>query len=187
VEYEANPSILGIVEKVKHLVEIIEFPTHKQKCIDKLFDLKVQLTNEYLRNGGVEKIPSVNLLNDSLNFSPHNPNTHTSRIKAFMNCILTKHCTPPVLHQEIMTEYESFIQKDIFFDQIKIDTEKQIDELFEKYKNSTDFIFRGQREASWRLYNTMQREWIYNKYEGKKFYASVLKTDDRNRKTKIYL
>jgi ribosomal protein L30 len=195
VEHEANPTILGMAEKVKHLVEIIEFSTQNQIILqktekvtqvnkDKFFDLKVQLTNEYLRNGGVERIYDENLLEDLLHSDLSNPNTHTSKIKAFMNCILMNHRMPPTLSQDYITEYASFTQKDLFFDQIKIETEEQIDKLFEKYNNSNNFIFRGQREASWRLYNTMQREWLNGKYEGKKEYASVLKQMIETRKQK---
>ena len=142
---------------------------------DTYFDLKYQLGNEYLRNGGTEKLTSLDLVNDLINFNYNDTNTHTSRIKAFLNTIFMMNSTAPPVLQDVMNEYKSFVQKEIFFDQIQIDTEEQIDELLEKYKDSKDYIFRGQREAAWRLYNTIQRSWILDKYEGKHDFTSVLK------------
>jgi hypothetical protein len=143
---------------------------------DELFDLKLQLANEFLRNGGTEGIYDVGLLQDLIDFNRHDEITHTSRLKAFINAIFMMNITPPpVLLDNNMNEYKSFVQKDIFFDQIKIDTEEQINELFDRYKDTKDYIFRGQREAAWRLYNTIQRSWIFNKYEGKHDYVSTLK------------
>lgn len=142
---------------------------------DEYFDLKYQLGNEYLRNGGTQKLTNVDLINDLMNFNYHNPATHTSRIKAFLNTIFFKNQKPPIVKDNEMAEYISFLQKSIFFDQVKIDTEKQIDELFEKYKDTSDYIFRGQREASWRLYNTIQRSWICENYNNEFNFSSVLK------------
>jgi ribosomal protein L30 len=183
VEHEATPSILGMVEKVKYLVEleVVESSIYltdnqqKQEDVDKLFDLKIQLTNEYLRNEGIKKINDKALLEDIINFNRYDKKTHTSRLKTFMNVIFYDNCQPPLVQKNIMDEYCSFIQKKLFFDQIKIDTEEQIDELFEKYKDTKDFIFRGQREASWRLYSTIQRKWILGNHERIKDFPIVLK------------
>lgn len=142
---------------------------------NELFELKLQLANEFLRNGGMEGIYDVALLEDLINFNRHDEATHTSRLKAFINATYMMNLTPPLVLKDHMDEYSSFVQKERFFDQIKIDTKEEIDELFEKYKNTKDYIFRGQREASWRLYNSIQRIWILNKYEGKYDYVSTLK------------
>src|SRR5690606_11181858 len=48
------------------------------------------------------------------------------------------------------------------FDQVTIDTVDQVDKLFEDFKNNKDFLFRGQREAKWRLYSSLQRFWIWD-------------------------
>lgn len=141
---------------------------------DPNFDLKYQLGNEYLRNGGTEKLTSLDLVNDLINFNYNDISTHTPRIKAFLNMVFSINTTAPPVLQDSMSEYKSFVQKEIFFDQIQIDTEEQIDQLFEKYKDSSDYIFRGQREAAWRLYNTIQRSWILGKYDGILDFASVL-------------
>lgn len=133
-------------------------------------DLKLQLTNEYLRTGGVEKIFDSNLLQDLINIKFYkngkaDPNTVTPRANAFMLAILGSHSLPPLLHEEYISEYKSHIQKSLFFDQIKIETEEQIDELFEKYKGEKNFLFRGQREAKWRLYSSLQRFWVWDKFK----------------------
>jgi len=46
------------------------------------FELKVQLTNEYLRSGGTEKIPDPNLLQDIIDFRIDVPATHSPRPEA---------------------------------------------------------------------------------------------------------
>lgn len=131
--------------------------------------LKIQLTNEYLRSGGVEKIFDPQLLQDliDIEFNENgeaNPNTVTPRANAFMLAILGSHTMPPLLHQEYISEYSSFVQKSLFFDQITIDTEEEVDKLFEKYKDKEDFLFRGQREAKWRLYSSLQCFWVWDKF-----------------------
>ncbi len=144
-------------------------------------DLKLQLTNEYLRTGGVEKIFDSNLLQDLINIKfdkngKADPNTVTPRANAFMLAILGSHSLPPLLHEEYISEYKSHIQKSLFFDQIKIETEEQIDELFEKYKGEQNFLFRGQREAKWRLYSSLQRFWVWDKFKKEqKEYEDFLK------------
>lgn len=131
-------------------------------------DLKIQLTNEYLRTGGVEKIFDVNLLQDIIDVKfdsngKADPSTVTSRLNAFMLALLASHSMPPLISDEHILEYSSFVQKSTCFDQIKIDTVEQVDKLFEDFKNNKDFLFRGQREAKWRLYSSLQRFWIWDK------------------------
>lgn len=131
--------------------------------------LKIQLTNEYLRTGGVEKIFDPQLLQDliDIEFNENgeaNPNTVTPRANAFMLTILCSHTMPPLLHQEYICEYSSFTQKSLFFDQVTINTEDEVDKLFEKDKDKEDFLFRGQREAKWRLYSSLQRFWVWDEF-----------------------
>jgi hypothetical protein len=128
-------------------------------------DLKIQLTNEYLRTGGVEKIPDIELLQDlqDVKIDLHGnalPETITPRLNAFMLTILNSHSSPPVQVGNTAAEYASFYQKSFSFEQQKIETKEQVDELLEKFKNTDSFLFRGQREAKWRLYSSLQRSWI---------------------------
>jgi hypothetical protein len=128
-------------------------------------DLKIQLTNEYLRTGGVEKIFDIQLLQDlhDVEFDLHGkalPETITPRLNAFMLTILNSHSSPPVQVDNTVAEYASFYQKSFFFEQEKIETKEQVDELLEKFKNTESFLFRGQREAKWMLYSSLQRSWI---------------------------
>lgn len=143
--------------------------------MDKNFELKYQLTNEYLRTGGVEKIPDPELLQDIIDFYPANPQTHTSRLKAFMNLIFNSHLRTPHVAENYISEYKSFVQKSFSFDQIKIDTEEEFDAIYDELKLKVNFLFRGQREAKWRLYSNLQRNWILNKlYEQEDSYVSLL-------------
>lgn len=142
---------------------------------DEIFKLKVQLTNEYLRSGGTQKIEDPYLLQDIIDFDELRPETTTSRIRAFMNLQLNMHSRPPFFSEQSVSEYKSLVQKSFCFDQYAIDTKEQFDEIYEKYKTSEDILFRGQREASWRLYNRLQRQWIIdNLYEKGYSYQELL-------------
>ncbi|MBY8961793.1 FRG domain-containing protein [Flavobacterium sp. D11R37] len=149
------------------------------------FELKVQLTNEYLRNGGTEKIPDPNLLQDLIDFRVDVPATHSPRLRAFMNVILHSHLIPPYVGHEAMPEYQSLLQKSFFFDQVEINTEAEFDVIYDKYKNAEGMLFRGQREAAWRLYNKLQRSWITEKLEEKGWSIETLleRLADKGRET----
>ncbi len=131
----------------------------------KNFDLKFQLTNEFLRNGGIEKISSLNLLNDIINVK-YDENLKPieesvgSILRSFMTVILSEHMEDPIISDNFLPEFQSLLQKSYSFDQISIDTEREFDEIYKKFNSANDILFRGQREAKWRLYNTLQREWI---------------------------
>lgn len=143
--------------------------------MDKNFEIKYQLTNEYLRIGGVEKIPDPELLQNIIDFNPVNPRTYTSRLKAFMNLIFNSHLRTPHVAEGYISVYKSFVQKSFSFDQIKIDTEEEFDAVYNELKSKVNFLFRGQREAKWRLYSNLQRNWILNKlYEQEDSYVSLL-------------
>ncbi len=131
-------------------------------------ELKIKLTNEYLRNGGVKKIPDAELLKDLINVQFNaegkvDPDTVSARVNAFMLAILGSHMMPPFFHAEYISEYGSTLQKANSFDQENIDTEEQFDKIYDEYKVKDDTLFRGQREAKWRLYSKLQRQWILEK------------------------
>lgn len=128
-------------------------------------DLKIKLTNEYLNNGGVEKIFDAGLLEDLMNVKSDangkvDPDTVSTRVNAFMLALLHSHSTPPFFHQEHISEYQSTLQKSNSFVQSNIDTEEQFDKIYEEYKIKEETLFRGQREAKWRLYSRLQRQWV---------------------------
>lgn len=131
------------------------------------FDLKVQLTNEYLRSGGLEKIPDPDLVQDIIDFKPGDPQSHTGRLRAFMNVILHSNSIAPPATEDFQSTYSSILQKSLFFDQVQIDTEAEFDAVYQKYKGASGMLFRGQREASWRLYNKLQRSWVDDKLSAK--------------------
>jgi hypothetical protein len=126
-------------------------------------ELKEQLTNEYLRSGGLETIRDKELLTDLINYNRNDLDTVTPRLNAFMLAILGTHMTPPYYSEKHISEYESLIQKSYLFDQFTIDTEEDFDKIYYKHKEENHMLFRGQREARWRLYSTLQRFWIWHK------------------------
>lgn len=135
-------------------------------------DLKIKLTTEYLDNGGYEKIWDIGLLKDlklvkSGQDGKVDPDTVSTRVNAFMLAILTSQLTPPFYSPNHISEYETTLQKSNSFDQVNIDTIEQFDKIYQEYKSKTDFLFRGQREAKWRLYSKLQRHWILDKLSDK--------------------
>jgi hypothetical protein len=135
-------------------------------------DLKIKLTTEYLDNGGYQKIWDKGLLEDLLlvKSGPDgkvDPDTVSTRVNAFMLAILASQLTPPFYSPNHISEYETTLQKSNSFDQVNIDTIGQFDKIYEEYKSKTGFLFRGQREAKWRLYSKLQRHWILDKLSAK--------------------
>jgi len=131
-------------------------------------ELKIKLTKEYLDNGGYQKIWDIGLLEDlKLVKSGYDgkvdPDTVSTRVNAFMLTILASQLTPPFYSPNQISEYDTTLQKSNSFDQINIDTVDQFNKIYEEYKSKTTFLFRGQREAKWRLYGKLQRYWISEK------------------------
>lgn len=131
-------------------------------------DLKVKLANEYLNNGGMENIFDIKLLNDLKVVKPGNdgkidPNTVSSSVNAFMMAILATHLRAPLFSVSQLSEYQSTLQKSIFFDQDNIETAEDFERVYAEFKDKKGHLFRGQREAKWPLYSTLQRSWILDK------------------------
>lgn len=144
-------------------------------------DLKIKILREYLDNGGLQKIQLPRFLEDltKIKYDKNgkvDPNTVSSIVGAMMSTLLMAHLTPPFLSPEYISEYRSTLQKANSFDQENIDTKEQFDKIYDEYSPKTDMLFRGQREAKWRLYSKLQRQWIIEKLSTtEKDYQSLLK------------
>ncbi len=143
-------------------------------------DLKIKLTREYLDNGGYEKIP-FNLLLEELGKvktgvdGKVDPNTVSTVVNSFMLAILGSHLKTPPFSQDMIFEYKSTLQKSNNFVQTNIDTIEDFDKIYDEFKLKTETLFRGQREAKWRLYSKLQRRWIDEKLnETEESYESFL-------------
>ena len=146
----------------------------------KNLDLKVKYTKEYLDNGGYKKIHFIQLLKDLKEVKVDangkaDPNTISPSVNTFMMVLLQQHFEPPFFAENHSSEYISTLQKSLFFDQDNIDTPEQFDAIYEQYNNSSDILFRGQREAKWRLYSKLQRYWINDGLGEKYSLADFLK------------
>lgn len=146
----------------------------------KNLDLKVKYTKEYLENGGYKKIYFPCLLKDLMKVKVDYdgkvaPDTVSHSVNAFMMALLQQHLKPPFFSEQRSSEYISTLQKSLFFDQDNIDTPEQFDKIYEEYKNTTNILFRGQREAKWRLYSKIQRFWINDGLREKHAFADFLK------------
>lgn len=144
-------------------------------------ELKFQLTNEHLRTPGViEKIPSTMLLRNIMDvkydeFGKPIPSSIGPALRAYMTAILHSHTMELPCTIDGMSEYQSILQKSYSFDQQQISSIDEFEEIYERYSTKTDILFRGVREASWRLYNSLQRHWINSKlYETESSYLELL-------------
>jgi hypothetical protein len=143
-------------------------------------ELKIKFPKEYLENGGIPKINSIELAEDLSKVSTGpdgkvDTDTISTSVNAFMSGLLMSHRMPPVFHNEFISNYSSLLQKENFFDQIKIDTIEQFDKIYDEFKDKNDVLFRGQREAKWRLYSKIQRRWINEKlFKTKNSFSSLI-------------
>lgn len=141
---------------------------------------KVKLFREYCENGGYEKIPFNSILYDMLNveYLPDGNvdlKTIGASLGSAINTYYATQLMEPYISDQYISEYQTLLQKSIFFNQINIETEKEFDDIFEKYSNSEDILFRGLNEAKYRLYSTLQRNWIGSKlYEKHKSFPEFL-------------
>ena len=143
---------------------------------------------EYLENGGLEKIFSIDLLEDLKIVrldSDKNviPESVTSLVMAAFNALAGSHLSEPFISDTFIEEYRSFNQKDLYFSQQRIDTEAEFDKIYNEYEKLQDTIFRGVSEAKWRLLNSLQRFWIKEKFSDKKisYQEFVLKLIEKAR------
>jgi hypothetical protein len=143
-------------------------------------DLKIKLFKEYLDNGGLEKIPFPDLLEDLMEVRTGpdgkvNPETVSPSVNAAMGAILMSHYMPPPFRENYKSEYASTLQKSNSFDQQNIDTSEQFDAVYEEMNSKTNTLFRGQREAKWRLYSTLQRQWMNRRlFESEESFLELL-------------
>jgi len=152
-------------------------------------DLKIKFTKELIENQ-LGRINSSSILDDLLKVKygadgKVNPDTVSTSLNAFMLGILVSHELPPVFHPEHISEYQSILQKSDCFTQTSIDTEEQFDKIYDEYKKKNNMIFRGQKEAKWRLYSKLQRHWITEKLFDKDYtYQNLIENLVENGKQK---
>lgn len=142
-------------------------------------ELKIKLFKEYLENGGLEKIHFPDLLKDILKVRKGHdgkidPETVSPIVNAAMMALLGSHLSPPFYHPEHISEYRSTLQKNNSFVQENIDTVEQFDTIYEEYTAKEDTLFRGQREAKWRLYSKLQRLWLTERLFEKDNYQGLI-------------
>lgn len=129
---------------------------------------RIQLFADWLNNGGVKTIWSQNLLEDLIKVKfDSNGNVDESTVSSVVRAAILAYegtqFTPPTSSLEFMTEYQTTLQKALFFEQVNIDNEEDFDTIFEENKNSNGILYRGVSEAKWRLYSSLQRYWINEK------------------------
>ena len=131
-------------------------------------DERVKLFNEWLESGGFETIWSKQLLEDLKKVkSDHNGKVIRETVSPLVNAAMLAYegsqYSPPFGSDDFMAEYDSTLQKSLYFDQENIDSQEQFDKLYDQLKEKQDTLFRGVREAKWRLYSSLQRHWIEKK------------------------
>lgn len=130
-------------------------------------DIKFKYFQEWLNNGG--KLTFSNLIEDynKITFKEDgkvNPESISSGINSAMLSVIATHLENPHFDGKKLSEYISILQKEHYFDQINIETEKDFDEFYNKEIKENHVLYRGVKESKWRLYNSLQRHWILNNY-----------------------
>ena len=139
-----------------------------------LLDQKIKLLWEWGQSSGWKGIPDKQLMADltKVREMPDgtglvDPSTLTSRVRAVANAQYGSQLLPPLLHPEYLSMYQSFLQKENYFDQQRIDTVAELEVLITEFAPKTDHLFRGINDAKFMLYSSLQRNWILNKRETK--------------------
>lgn len=152
-------------------------------------DLRVKLFKEWLENGGYERIDFISLLEDlklvkTLANGKVNASTVSPLVNAAMLAYEATQLMEPLLSDTYLSQYETLLQKSIFFNQINIETEKEFDKIFKQFLKKKNVLFRGLNEAKYRLYSSLQREWIGKRlFEKDKSFQVFLKELVENVKT----
>lgn len=90
-----------------------------------------------------------------------------SYLRGLMMICLNEHSQPIPVSVNKMDEYISLWQKGFYFGQETINTIEEFEGKYSELKIQKDLLYRGQKEAKWRLYNTLQREWLSRQLESK--------------------
>lgn len=149
---------------------------------------RIQLFADWLNNGGVKTIWSQNLLEDLIKIKfdysgKVDESTVSSVVRAAILAYEGTQYTPPTSSLEFMTEYETTLQKALFFEQVNIDSVEDFESIFEENRNSKEILYRGASEAKWRIYSSLQRYWIKEKiYEKGIDYKSFVEKTIQNAK-----
>ncbi|WAC02958.1 hypothetical protein N7U66_04835 [Lacinutrix neustonica] len=149
---------------------------------------RIKLFADWLNNGGVKTIWSNHLLEDLIKVKFRadgtvDESTVSSVVRASLLAYEGTQWTPPHSSIELMTEYQTTLQKALFFEQIMIDTKEDFDSIYEQHKNSESTLYRGVTEAKWRIYSSLQRYWINEKlYENGTDYKTFIEKTISNAK-----
>ncbi len=140
----------------------------KKVDISSNLNSRIKLFADWLNNGGVKTIWSNNLLEDLIKVKFNSDgnvdeSTVSSVVRAALLAYEGTQLTPPAYSTEFMTEYETTLQKELFFEQVNIDSIEDFEEIFKEHKNSSKILYRGVSEAKWRIYSSLQRYWINEK------------------------
>lgn len=132
-------------------------------------DEQVKLFNKHLENGGDKEIWSSELIDSLLNVKPDDqgnviPESVDFNVRIALKTFISGQMIEPLNTGQRLVEYESFLQKSVFFNQKRIDSKEELEAFIIEYGNSANLIYRGVGEARWRLYSSLQRHWILNSY-----------------------
>lgn len=138
----------------------------------RLLNEKIKLFKEWGESGGWKTIVFPDLLKDLMKVKSMadgsgrtDPDTVSSLVRAALNAFYASQLTPPNVHEAYISAYQSFLQKDNFFEQRRIETEQELELLLEEFSPKKNHLFRGMNEAKFMLYSSLQRDWILKKRE----------------------
>lgn len=139
----------------------------------------IKLFADWVDNGGVKTIVFNDLLKDMCEVkNDYNGNVIESTVSPLVRSAALAYVgtqiIPPTDLKDLV-EYGSLLQKELYFDQIIIDTESDFNQIFEEQKEFKGVLYRGMSEAKWRIYSSLQRNWINEKLYESNDYENFVK------------
>jgi hypothetical protein len=126
----------------------------------------IYIYNEFSFNNG-SSLNSLRIIKEFLKVKHNNGivriETVSSMIKAMMNAYIPMNLENHFTNTDYVINYLTLLQKDLYFNQQIINTEQEVDDLFDELLTLKNHLFRGLSEAKYALYSTLQREWINKK------------------------
>lgn len=138
----------------------------------------IYVYNEFCFNNAAG-MKSLKIIEDFLKVKHNNgivnEETVTNLVRSMMNGYFELNAEGHFTNPEFVTNYLTLLQKDLYFNQQIINTEEEVDKLFDEFSTLKNHLFRGLSEAKYALYSTLQREWISKKlYKTNESYEDYL-------------
>lgn len=129
------------------------------------FNTRVHRFTEWLKDGGIEGVWDMNLLNELGAMKEDRqgnvvPESVGPLARTMMNAWTLGESYGPPHRVNEMFLYPDLLTKGVMIHQVNIDTKEDLDRIIAQETGRTSVLYRGMREAKWPLYTSLQRTWM---------------------------